>query len=331
MQYRFKDSPWDLNSVECYEFYHVDWRESDVVIVYSPDDKRIGFIVSQSVLFTEDNEILEQNCLSNYLTRWLKDSLNCQFDDLSLKIEECLVLEDNLCYLLLHKPSLSYLRDAKDAIFALMYSCCFSIERKQFDFFSSETNGHFRNRIASERLRILPIFSTEASKYFLNECIPKLHTISDPLSQFVLLYQFFEVLMEVSFEPKLKIEYTKFENRSICKNEFRHNVSNLSKESTLMTELLRKISNKSFDLISDDEKKRFLGDPDISLTSDLVYKLRNTIFHRTRVFMNSEEMLRKVNYAILSCIYECMKTNILHEQIHSHSASDVTPLAHKLP
>lgn len=313
MQYRFKDSQWDMDCIECYPFYHVDWRESDVVTVYSPNDERIGFIVSQSVVFTEDNEIIDNAHLYKYLSRWLKDKLECEYLDISSKIYDNIQIEDDLCYLLLHKPSLSYLNDDNASILAFMFSRCFSKIKSSF-FLSSETQTYLRDKILYERQRILKIFETEASKYFLHECIPKIHSMSDPLSQFVVLYQFFEVLMEISFEPKLKLAYERFEQHLIGKNDFRQIVSNLSKESSLITELLKNVSNKSFDLITANEKQQYFIDSEISTTSDIVYSLRNTIFHRTRVFMGSEEMLRKVNYAILNCIYECMKTDMFELQ-----------------
>lgn len=310
MQYLFKDSPWDTGSVVCHAFYHVDWRENDIIAVYSPTNERIGFIVSQSVVFTDDSEIVEHKTLSNYLSCWLKAQLNCRYIELSMRIDDDLIPEDNLCYLLLHKPSLSYFADEQNSILAFMFSNCFSSEMNSTIFFSNETYKLFRNKIEDERMRIHSIFSNEASKYFINECIPKLHSSSEPLSQFIILYQFFEVLMEISFEPKLKVEYKKFENQCISKNDFRQIVSNLSKESTLIAELLRKISNKSFEIISAQEKLSFLGDSNISSTSEFVYKLRNSILHRTRIFMNSEDMLRKVNFVVLNCIYECMVTDI---------------------
>jgi hypothetical protein len=315
MQYRFIDSTWDQNSIACFPFYHDNWRERDIVEVLSPESKRIGFIICQSVFFTDDRELLEKKALSDYLTTWLKDYLKCQFKDITGKIEE-IKSEDNLCYLLLHKKSIEYLDGSTDAINAFMFSLCFSSETSAFNFLTTETVEHLRNRLEDNRVKIFPIFDTEASKYFLLECIPRLHMTRDPFSQFILLYQFFEVLMEILFAPRIKNAYDLFSNKSIGKNDFREKVSKLSKESSLLTELLSPISTRSLELISEEEKIRFVGDSTASSVSDIVYQLRNTIFHRTRLFLNHEDFLKKINYVFLDCIYECMKNDLFKKEIN---------------
>lgn len=312
MQYRFHDSDWDLNSIECYPFYKADWREIDVVCVFDPEGKRVGFIVSQAVIFTEDSKILENSLLTKYLSCWLKTHLKCEFSELSNMIEDNLPVVENQCYLLLHKPSLSYLTEQDISIRAFMYSCCFLIEKDTSTFLSKETEKIQNEQIKNEKIKIFPVINNEASQYFLNECIPRVNTAIDALSQFVILYQYFEVLMEILFEPRLNLEYTKYKDRLISKNDFRQSVSLLSKESSLLAELLENISNKHFEIISDTERKRLsLDDSKKYSTSDFIYRCRNTIFHRTRFFLKEDDLLKKLNYAILKCIYECLGRDLV--------------------
>ena len=104
MPYNFKQSIWAENSIELRLLSHSEWRERDVIEVCTNCGIRIGYLMSASCIETDDEEILDKQQISNYVTTGVVDYFKISFSDLCLNTPPDLQ-KSNACILLLHKKS----------------------------------------------------------------------------------------------------------------------------------------------------------------------------------------------------------------------------------
>ena len=306
MTYYFKKSQWDESSVDLRFLSHSEWRGKDVIEIKNDAGKRIGYLMSASSVETDDEQILDRQNISNYVTRGISDHFNISYETIcsDVPIE---FKEDNVCVLFIH--SKSFLASGLSVIDldATLSRLGFSTIRKVSgdSFFTSNSLSYLQTEIINGSVVVRKIdLSKDVNTYIFKAYLDSLHSFGSPLTQFLMLYQYFEISMGVVYIPRAEQAFLELRAGSISKNDFRTLVSDLSKETGLLTQVLTGISSTRFDFIDRKLIESKIVSPYPVGICDLIYSIRNAIIHRTISFYNDTSLVKDINMALLLTIYD---------------------------
>jgi hypothetical protein len=277
-----------------------------VVEVCAEDGSRIGYIMSASCMETDDEEILDKQHISNYVTRGILDYYKLSYDEICSNIPTELYKE-NTCIILLHKSTFTAsCLDNVDIEAALVKLGFYTYDKYSPEsFYSTKSVSYLQNSISNGRVHIKKINANfSINRSIFNTYLDSLHTFGSPLTQFLMLYQYFELAMGEIYMPRAEKAFCDLQSGQISKNDFRTIVSSLSKETGLLSEVLSGISPSRFDFIDSKAIEAKVVSPYPSNICDLIYSIRNSIIHRTISFYNDLELIKDVNSALLWTIYD---------------------------
>ena len=149
-----------------------------------------------------------------------------------------------------------------------------------------------------KNLRLKKTNSTNFSIGYVNELVTKrLCTTHDILTRFVLDYQIIELYISEIHRKLLDETVNKYKCKNITKNDFSEKLKEISRESYQVRDLVKKIENEKECNDYKSEVEKLFNDvnynPKNKGLDNLIYSLRNQIFHNYGMFIGYEEALAK--------------------------------------
>lgn len=153
-----------------------------------------------------------------------------------------------------------------------------------------------------KKLRLVKSVHSNYNNAYVNDLIRyKLCTTSDVLTRFVLIYQVVELYISEIHRKLLDESVEKYKNDEFTKNDFSERLKEISKESYQIKQLVSGLDTEQQSLLYKQVVTSLFNDvnytPKNESIENLLYALRNQIFHNYGVFVNHKESLAQVIFS----------------------------------
>ena len=304
------DCDWDKERFEIQIFENPYLNaENDVFEVYESSlDERIGWIFPITILESNENDFVDTKNLNNYkfiaykkLLEQNKTVIQKENFDEFYKLSD--IFKDSIICLF-NKNTTNKIPEFDFKNYILSFYdygyLILDIIPKSKSFYD-KTN--FLNVMRNERKRIV-LKKSNFNIYdndFTKSLFFKEHLLQSDsyLVRFIFLYQIIEYFMSIEFDKQFELCLEDYKNKNLVKNDLKENIMTLSKERTLIRDVLNRISlNQELKQLFLQECKFLFEDIDFTPKKDSlpdkIYDLRNLVVHRLRELTSKQESLEKI-------------------------------------
>lgn len=271
-------------------------KESDISTLYltSNPDESVGWIFPISILNTDtidpQGRLLDYVFISFQILLNRIETFNAAYDDGNLLDS----YDEKAIVLILNKKYLPDNFDVEQYRFSL-YEKGFSIGDKSpsgIPFYQYNQASHVNLVTAETPVGMLP-----NAEYFKRIFTYDLIETNNPIHRFLILYQVIEIFMDDFSEHEIITNINKYTSKEIGKNDLMHAIRDAVDESDNIQKIFNSITNlpqglKSAFIDSVNTLYREVGyDDSKNDIANVVYSLRNQLFHSYRRYIGREELL----------------------------------------
>ncbi len=304
------DCTWDKERFDMYIFENPYLSaENDVFEVYETSlEERLGWIFPITILESNDNDFVNIKNLNKYkyiaYKKLLEQNVTVIQKENTYEFYKLSNIFKDSIICLLCKDATKNIQDFKIENYVLsFYDYGYLILDNIIKSKPLYDKTDFLSVMRSERKRVtLKKSNFEiCNNDFTKSLFLKEHLLQSDsyLVRFVFLYQIIEHFMTIEFEKQFDLCLEEYKNNNLVKNDLKENIMTLSKERTLIRDVINRIplNSELKDLFIQECKflfKNVAFSPKKESLPDKIYDLRNLVIHRLRELTNRKESLEKI-------------------------------------